>query len=109
MSKDLWDLSERATKYIKENIKDDINEDEVTGLLYQEFCEPTKTEVKALDGLQIGQRVVVQNMRTKYFNGKEGYIVEVDTDYPIITVNLHIEDDIFEKHCFKREHLRSVK
>lgn len=35
MSKDLWDLAERVTKYIRENIKDDINEDEVTGLLYQ--------------------------------------------------------------------------
>lgn len=111
MSKDLWDLAERVTKYIRENIKDDINEDEVTGLLYQEFCEPTKAEVKVLGRLQIGQRVVIHNISdysNKYLNGKEGYIVEVDMDidYPII-VNLHIEDDIFAKYCFKRENLRS--
>lgn len=113
MSKDIWDLAERATKYIRENIKDDIDEDDVIGLLYQEFCEPTKAEVKILDGLQIGQRVVVCNISeysNKYLNGKDGYIAEVDMDinYPII-VNIHIEDDVFAKYCFKRENLRSVE
>lgn len=44
MSKDLWDLSERATKIVKEQIKQDINEEELTGIFYQEFCEPTLIE-----------------------------------------------------------------
>jgi len=44
MSKDLWDLAERATKIVKEQIKTDINEDEMTGIFYQEFCEPTVAE-----------------------------------------------------------------
>lgn len=44
MSKDLWDLAERATKIVKEQIKQDINEDEMTAIFYQEFCEPTEIE-----------------------------------------------------------------
>lgn len=112
MSESLLYMTERATKYIKENIKSDINEDEVTGELYQEFSEPTKAELQILEGLQIGERVVLQGMidRYKRLNGKEGYIVDVDMnmDYPII-VNLRIEDDIFVKYYIKRKNLRSVK
>lgn len=111
MSKGLLYMTERATKYIKENIKSDINEDEITGLLYQEFSKPTKAELKILDGLPIGEMVVVQDMidRYKYLNGKEGYIFDVDIniDCPII-VDLRIEDDICQIYCFKRENLRSV-
>lgn len=112
MSKDLWDMAERATKYIKDNVKDDINEDMVTGELYLEFYEPTKAKLEILGELQIGERVVVKNMNdysNKYLNGKEGYIYDVDIDinYPII-VNLQIDGDIFAKYCFKRENLRSV-
>lgn len=44
MLKDLWDLAERATKIVKEQIKEGINEDEMTGIFYQEFCEPTEVE-----------------------------------------------------------------
>lgn len=113
MSKSLWDMAERATEYIKDNIKDDIDEDMVTGELYLEFCEPTKAEVETLDGLQIGQNVVVHSIcdfSSKYLNDKEGYIVDVDIDidYPII-VALKMADDIYPKHYFKRENLRSAE
>lgn len=109
MSKNIFNLAERATGYIKENIKSDINEDEVTGELYQEFSESTKAKVEILDRLQTGQGVVVQGMRDKRLNGRKGYIVAIDrnVECPIV-VDLHIEDDIFAKYCFKRENLRSV-
>ncbi|WP_252251238.1 hypothetical protein [Clostridium sp. VAP52] len=44
MSVDIWDMAERATKIVKEQIKNDIYEDEVTAIFYQEFCEPTLIE-----------------------------------------------------------------
>jgi hypothetical protein len=111
MSKDLWDLSERATKIVKEQIKEDINEEEMTGIFYQEFCEPTVAEKELLGDLEIGDNVIVkteiENFKT--MKGKSGYVLNTDVNFPEypISVNLKIGEEFIECR-FKRDELEKV-
>lgn len=44
MKKDLWDLSERAEALVRKINFQGMTQDEIIGLFYQEFCEPTEVE-----------------------------------------------------------------
>ena len=104
-------MAERATKIVKEQIKQDINEDEMTGIFYQEFCEPTVAEKELLDDLLIGDKVMVKIKieDLKNMKGKVGYILGVDIEYPEypISVNLKVGDEFIECR-FKRIELEKV-
>jgi hypothetical protein len=106
MSKDLWDLSERATKIVKEQIKNDINEEEMTGIFYQEFCEPTVAEKELLGDLSIGDKVMISKEVNdlKNMKGKIGYVLNADINYPEypISINLKIGQEFIECR-FKRD------
>lgn len=81
---------------------------ESKGLYFGGGLTPLDSDKKT-EELQIGQRVVVQGVSDEYLNGRKGYVIDIDRDLECpIEVDLHIEDDIFKKCCFKREHLRSV-
>lgn len=44
MSVDLWDIAERDETLVSKTNFQGMTQDEVIGLFYQEFCEPTKIE-----------------------------------------------------------------
>lgn len=81
---------------------------ESKGLYFGGGLTPLDSDKKT-EELQIGERVVVQDMIDKRLNGRKGYIIAIDrnVECPIV-VDLHIADDIFGKYSFKRENLRSV-
>lgn len=111
MSKDLWDLAERATKIVREQIKEDINEDEMTGVFYQEFCEPTVAEKQLLGDLLIGNKVIINKSIDDLQNikGKNGYVLGANLEYPEypIRINLHIGNEFIECR-FKRDELEKL-
>jgi hypothetical protein len=75
MSKDLWDLAERATKIVKEQIRQDINEEEMTGIFYQEFCEPTLIEKQ----YEIKHNWMLENgFNQEKYNGQEFLVYNND-------------------------------
>lgn len=113
MEKDLWDLAERAAKIVKEQIKEDIKEEEMTGIFYQEFNELTVAEKQILNGLEIGQKAIIQDIDDKIANGKECYIEDVNVQqeyHPILVSFDALEIDyIGYERWVKRENLRGVE
>ncbi|MBY6838689.1 hypothetical protein [Clostridium botulinum] len=112
MSVDIWDMAERATKIVKEQIKNDIYEDEVTGIFYQEFCEPTVAEKEILNGLEIAQKVIIQNTNNKFANEMVGYVEEINVFQKYNPILVSYENKLIKPSSLlawvKRENLRSV-
>jgi hypothetical protein len=78
VSKDLWDLAERATKIVKEQIRADINEDEITGIFYQEFCEPAVVEQQ----YEIKYKWMLDNgFKEDYCSGRKGCVLSYNDEY----------------------------
>jgi hypothetical protein len=88
-----------------------MTQDEVIGLFYQEFCQPTLAEEKILDGLKIGDRIIINKTISDLPNikGKTGYILGVEMEYKEypISVNLKIGNEFIECR-FKRDELDKV-